>query len=58
MEYAVVMRPSWTPNNVHGRVPTQGQDDDLLGPVTKVGLGLGDCEHVGELAEVSDVNRR
>ena len=36
----------------------QGQYDDLVGPVTKVGLGLGDNKHACGIVDVCGVNRR
>jgi hypothetical protein len=36
----------------------QGRDDDLLGPATEVGLGVGDCKHAGGLADLSGAARR
>ena len=58
LKCTMVVRPSWMPNNVHGYVPTQGQADNLFGPVTKRGLGLSDHEHAGRLTDVRGANRR
>ena len=51
LEYTVIMSPFWMPNNVHGRVPTQGRDDDL-DPIKGMSLDLGDPEHVGRLTAI------
>ena len=51
LECTTVKSPSLIPNSVHGRVPAQGQDDDI-GSVKWMSLGRGDRVHTGRLADV------